>query len=158
MHVLLEAAVVLPPGAPWWAGALAALAASPGLASLAAAWFQARAKKAEPAKDAALEARVKFLEDNEPANVADARTTATKALAEARAAAEVAQRAAAELNRHLEDEQRRRDAAREIGQKRDEKIAEKVERLGEKVTTLAAQTELLLDGKVDTGGGSRRGR
>jgi hypothetical protein len=129
----------------------------PAVVSIAVAWIGGRAagksagQSAGQKEQASLDARVKALEDNEPADLRAARETADKALAEAKGASDG-------LARHVAEEQRRRDAAREVGQKRDEKLADRVEKLAEKVTTLAAQTELLLDGRVDTGGTSRRGR
>jgi outer membrane murein-binding lipoprotein Lpp len=156
--LLLDAAPPpLPASAPWWAWL--AYAAIPIVAPIVVAWLTTRvAGRTAGAKDSDLARRVETLEANEPADLAEARAAAEGALAEAKTATESAERVAGDLKRHVEDEQRRRDTAREIGQKRDEKLADKVEKLSEKVTKLAAQTELLLDGRVDTGGGSRRGR
>jgi predicted nucleic acid-binding Zn-ribbon protein len=44
--LILDAA--LPPGAPWWVAALAALTASPGVAAIVVAWLQSRVKKETP--------------------------------------------------------------------------------------------------------------
>jgi uncharacterized protein HemX len=151
--VLLDAA--LPAGTPpWIAGAVAVVLAMINTVGLV---LVARAQRAG-SKDTDLVKRVETLEANEPADLKAARELAERAAGEAKTATDSAERVAGELKRHLEEEQRRRDLAREIGQKRDEKLAEKVDDLKQKVTTLAAQTELLLDGRVDVGGGSRRGR
>ena len=44
--LILDAA--LPPGAPWWVAALAALTASPGVAAIVVAWLQSRVKEETP--------------------------------------------------------------------------------------------------------------
>jgi outer membrane murein-binding lipoprotein Lpp len=87
-----------------------------------------------------------------------AKSLAAKGSEQADHAFSNAEWAAKELQRHEKEEKERRRDAREAGQKRDDAIAAKVDKIAEQVTTLAAQTDLLLDGRVDTSGGSRRGR
>lgn len=91
-------------------------------------------------------------------DAAAAKSIAVKANEQANDSFTNAEWAAKELQRHEKEEKERRRDAREAGQRRDDAIALKVDRVAEQVTTLAAQTELLLDGRVDTSGGSRRGK
>lgn len=130
------------------------------LGGIVGAYFTSRAagRAAAQKEQGDLAGRVTKLETEEATDVRAAREEAARAIGEARTAAESAERIAGDLKRHLDEERERRREGREIGQKRDSEVAQKVERLAEKVTTLAAQTELLLDGRVDLSGGLRRGR
>lgn len=143
--ILLQASQP-PPGTPWWA--VVGVPVVIAIIGAATSVLVARAQRKSPED---VEARLRKLEEEEPAELAKVRDVAATAV-------ESAERVAGDLRRHVEDENRRRRVAREIGQERDAKLAAKVDDLTTKVATVATQVELILDGRVDTGGGSRRGR
>ena len=151
----LQAVPSLPPGTPWWGAVVAAI----GLALINAIGLVlvARAQRKSVGEEG-LVGRVKALEDSEPAELVKVREVAAKALEEAKDATESAERVAGDLKAHLESEQRRREVARRLAEERDRQLASKVDAFGEKVTTVSTQVSLILDGRVDTTGGPRRGR
>jgi hypothetical protein len=89
--------------------------------AIAVAVIQYRGKKDDSV--ALLAERVKKLEDEEPAELA------AKAIAEAKTATESAERVAGDLKKHVEDELARRERARDIGQRRDDALAGKLDAL-----------------------------
>jgi outer membrane murein-binding lipoprotein Lpp len=144
----------------WQPIAIAGLGA---LSAIVGAYFTAKYGGKSGAKDAQndLAAKVSALVPEVAKareDAAAAKSIAVKANEQANDSFTNAEWAAKELQRHEKEEKERRRDAREAGQRRDDAIALKVDRVAEQVTTLAAQTELLLDGRVDTSGGSRRGK
>lgn len=155
-------------GTPWWAAVIAAIALA--VINTVGLVLVARAQRSK-GEGSELAGRVQALEDEEPEELAKLReaaasatTTATaalglasKAVEEAKTSTESAERVAGDLKRHVDEESARRERARDIGQKRDEKLAERLDALKEKVLEQGAQLKIL-EGRADTSGGSRRGR
>lgn len=137
----------LPAGTPWWAAVLAAILLA--LLNTIGLVLVARAQRNHQANDGLVE-RVKKLENEEPAELAEVRE-------EARTATESAERVAGDLKRHVEQEQARRERSRDIGQKRDDALATKLDALKDRMLEQGAQLKIL-EGRVDTNGGPRRGR
>lgn len=153
MLFLLQAAPLLPPTAPWWGAAILAVVLA--TISTVGLVYVARAQRRAGGDD--LGERVRKLEEEEPAELAKVREVADKAADDARTATESAERVAGDLKKHVEDEEKRRERAREIGQGRDEKLTQRLEDLKERVVEQGAQLKVL-EGRVETGGASRRGR
>lgn len=138
----------------------------PGAVSIVVAWLGGRAagKQAGAKEGADLAARVKTLEDNEPADLAAARKDASQALAlattagtEAAQAKALAQTARDDLARHLTDEEKRRDLSRELGQRRDDGIAAQLTTIARDINE-QGKAIAVLESRVDLAGASRRGR
>ena len=142
----------MPPNTPWWA----VLAAQIILAILAllASYLTARASTRREQGD--LNARVKALEDTEPAAVEEVR-------AAAKAAADAAAVAQKTIDAHVAEERDRRRTAAKLGEQRDAALATKLDGLAAEVRqqggdlrAQGAQLDMLRDYVMP--GDSRRGR
>ena len=131
--LLLDAA--LPPGTRWWVAALAALAASPGVAAIVVAWLQHRAKK-EPADLAKMADRVATAEEK----LAAIAGTDSKAVASVKedldALAQDVSRLRDAVEKRWKSDDARRGRAGELAQADREKIHEHLAALREKVATM----------------------
>lgn len=129
--------------------------AIPVLGSVLVAWLTARAGARR--EQGTLDARVKALEETEPAAVEEVRIIA-KTAAEAAAAAKTT------VDTHVAEERDRRRTAAKLGEQRDAALSTKLDGLAAEVRQQGgdlreqgAQLQLLLDGRIVTGD-SRRGR
>lgn len=122
------------------------------LGSILVAWITSRAagRAAAQKEQGDLAARLKELEETDS-------PTVLKALAEAKEAKDLAEESARDLARHIADEQQRRRDARDMGRQRDAELTKKVDDIKDRVAEQGGSIRAL-EARLDTSGGSRRGR
>lgn len=127
--ILLDASSPLPPGTPWWAAALAALAASPGVGAIIVAWLQYRAKKPEP--------DIKALQEQVSTHDAQIKAVASTDSAAVKAAADAVTQLRHDFEARKKEDDERRERAGRLASEDREKLHAAVNGAREKVAEVA---------------------